>query len=210
MEIRENIAKNITELRKRNHWTQAELAEKINYSDKAVSKWERGEAVPEIETLYALANIFGVTIDYFLYDDHDMQKQFVQPKVKNLFRKLAVLFLLSLSVVLIALIIFMAGHYGNWDNKSKLWMAFVWATPILATLTLMFFMTNKIWLGSLISSCLIVVFLVTCIYLELLVNELGQIWMIWLFVPLVVAAIILIFFMHKDRNRRVLRKYEKK
>lgn len=210
MEIRENIAKNITELRKRNHWTQAELAEKINYSDKAVSKWERGEAVPEIETLYALANIFGVTIDYFLYDDHDMQKQFVQPKVKNLFRKLAVLFLLSLSVVLIALIIFMAGHYGNWDNKSKLWMAFVWTTPILATLTFLFFMTNKLWLGSLISSCLIVVFLVACIYLELLVNELGQIWMIWLFVPLVVAAIILIFFMHKDRNRRVLRKNEKK
>ena len=45
MEIKQNIANNIIALRKKNKWTQAELADKINYSDKAVSKWERCEEI---------------------------------------------------------------------------------------------------------------------------------------------------------------------
>ena len=58
------IAKNITELRKKNGLTQAELAEKLNYSDKAVSKWEKGESLPGIEVLYKLGELYGVSLDY--------------------------------------------------------------------------------------------------------------------------------------------------
>ena len=47
-QLRANIAKNITELRKASNITQADLAEKLNYSDKSISKWERGDGVPEI------------------------------------------------------------------------------------------------------------------------------------------------------------------
>ena len=47
-DIKNNIAVNIAECRKRLNLTQAQLAEKLNYSDKAVSKWERAEAVPDI------------------------------------------------------------------------------------------------------------------------------------------------------------------
>ena len=65
MDIKANIANNIVELRKRKKWTQAELAEKINYTDKAVSKWERGESTPDVDVLYNMAEIFGVTVDYF-------------------------------------------------------------------------------------------------------------------------------------------------
>ena len=198
MEIRENIAKNIVELRKKNHWTQAELAEKINYSDKAVSKWERGEAVPEIETLVSLANLFNVTVDYFLHEDKSEQKKYKISKIENLYRKLAVLLLLSLATIFIALIIFIIGHSKDLDN---FWMAFVWATPIIAALTLVFFACNKIWLGSLISTCLIVVFLTTCVYLEVVlhISNFQMSWMIWLFDPLMIGAIILTFFMKKDR-----------
>lgn len=49
--------------------TQIELAEKINYSDKAVSKWERGESIPDVSVLLALAQLFGVSID-FLVTEH--------------------------------------------------------------------------------------------------------------------------------------------
>ena len=83
--IKANIAKNIIELRKKNNWTQAELADKLNYSDKAVSKWERAEAVPDIETLHALAELFGVTVDYFLYYGKQVQQAYVVPKIDNLF-----------------------------------------------------------------------------------------------------------------------------
>jgi tellurite methyltransferase len=49
--VKEIIAKNLTELRKANKLTQGALAEKLNYSDKAISRWEHAETLPDIETL---------------------------------------------------------------------------------------------------------------------------------------------------------------
>lgn len=206
MNIKNNVATNITKLRKKNRWTQAELAEKINYSDKAVSKWERGEAVPDIDTLYVLSQVFGVKIDYFVQDNPEEQKELVVPKITGLFKKMAVLFLLSLAVVLIALLVFIIGDTRNWDNKQYLWMAFVWTTPILATLSFIFFMINKVWLGSLISCSMIVVSLIGCIFGEFMIHNIlgNNVWMVWLFVPLIVGAIVLIFFMQKS-SRNVKR-----
>lgn len=57
------IAKNLTYYRKAAGWTQAELAEKINYSDKSVSKWESGNGVPDVYTLLLLAELYGVTLN---------------------------------------------------------------------------------------------------------------------------------------------------
>lgn len=204
MDIKRNVAKNITNLRKKNKMTQVELAEKINYSDKAVSKWERGEAVPDIDTLYLLAQLFGVKIDYFVQEDEDVQKEFVVPKIEGLFKKLAVVFLFSLASVLIALLIYIIGNSQNWDNKSYLWMCFVWCTPIFATISFIFFMSNRIWLGSLISCGMIVVCIVGCIFGEFLIhNILGDnVWMVWLFVPIVVGAIVLLFFMRKSKYKK--------
>ena len=59
-ELREIIAKNISDLRKKSGLTQIELAEKLNYSDKAVSKWERGDSVPDVGVLKQIADLFGV------------------------------------------------------------------------------------------------------------------------------------------------------
>ena len=57
------VAKNITELRKQHGMTQLQLAEKLNYSDKAVSKWERGESVPDVAVLVEIAELFSVRLD---------------------------------------------------------------------------------------------------------------------------------------------------
>ncbi len=65
------IAKNITTLRQNQKMTQIELAEKLNYSDKAISKWERGESIPDIGVLKTIADLFGVTLDYLLESEHD-------------------------------------------------------------------------------------------------------------------------------------------
>ena len=61
-----NIGKTIASLRKSKGWTQAELAEKLNVSDKAVSKWESENGLPEISQLPAMATLFGVPIDYLM------------------------------------------------------------------------------------------------------------------------------------------------
>ena len=61
-----SIGKTIATLRKAKGWTQVELAEKLNVSDKAVSKWESESGLPEISQLPTMATLFGVTIDYLL------------------------------------------------------------------------------------------------------------------------------------------------
>ena len=61
-ELREIVTTNLINYRKANNYTQAVLAEKINYSDKAISKWERGESLPDLYTLALLADLYGITI----------------------------------------------------------------------------------------------------------------------------------------------------
>ena len=61
-----SIGKTIATLRKAKGWTQVELAEKLNVSDKAVSKWESETGLPEISQLPTMATLFGVTIDYLM------------------------------------------------------------------------------------------------------------------------------------------------
>lgn len=62
-DVKDIIAKNLVELRTRAKLTQIQLANMLNYSDKAVSKWERGDAVPDLRVLIKLSEIYGVTVD---------------------------------------------------------------------------------------------------------------------------------------------------
>ena len=62
-DIKEVIAENLLRFRTQANLTQAQLAELLNYSDKAVSKWERGESVPDIRVLMQIAGIYNITID---------------------------------------------------------------------------------------------------------------------------------------------------
>lgn len=63
-------ASNIINLRTKAEMTQAQLGAELNYSDKTISKWERGEAIPDAYVLTEMAEIFGVTVDYLL-TSHD-------------------------------------------------------------------------------------------------------------------------------------------
>ena len=62
-DLKSIVARNIVTLRRKQDMTQLELAEKLKYTDKAVSKWERGESLPDIIVLKAIADLFGVTLD---------------------------------------------------------------------------------------------------------------------------------------------------
>ena len=64
------FAENLSALRKKKGWTQLELAERLNYSDKAVSKWERGESLPDVTILKKISQLFEVTVDYLLEADN--------------------------------------------------------------------------------------------------------------------------------------------
>jgi len=75
-DIKSIVAQNILELRQANKMTQLELAEKLNYSDKTISKWERAESSPDISVLIEIAALFGVTLDYLVKAEHT-EKEFL-------------------------------------------------------------------------------------------------------------------------------------
>ncbi len=140
-DLKKIIGKNIIELRKSQGMTQAELAEKINYSDKAVSKWECGDAVPDITVLKNLADLLGVSVDYLLQESHeeDNLPQF-ESKLKK--RNKYIITALSACLVwLIATFIFTIINICIPENTFT-WLAFIYAVPATAIVLLVF---NSIW-----------------------------------------------------------------
>ena len=67
MSVKETVKENLIRLRREHKLTQLELSEKINYSDKAVSRWETGEVTPDVETLESLASLYGIPITSFFF-----------------------------------------------------------------------------------------------------------------------------------------------
>ena len=78
--IKARIGSNIASFRKAAGLTQAGLAEKLNYSDKAISKWERGESVPDVLTLMQLSSLFGVTVDALVSGDAPIEPEIAEPE----------------------------------------------------------------------------------------------------------------------------------
>lgn len=136
------IAKNIIDLRRQNGMTQAELAERLNYSDKAVSKWERGESVPDIAVLKSIADIFSVTVDFLITAEHQ-NVSLLMPKRNKLHsrnRKL-ILGMCLMLVWLIATFVFVLLQ-SILPDATRQWMCFIFAVP---TTVIVWLVLNTIW-----------------------------------------------------------------
>lgn len=141
-DLRLIIAKNISSLRRAAEMTQFELAERLNYSDKAVSKWERGESVPDIAVLKNIADIFSVTVDYLLEEEH-AKKRFDKPQ--NRIRLANRGFITGMSVTLVWLVALLAFVTGDMFREQTLgyhWLVFLWAVPITFIVWLVL---NSVW-----------------------------------------------------------------
>ncbi len=142
-DLRQNIADNIASLRRALGITQAELAERINYSDKAVSKWERAEAIPDITVLYELAEMFSVTVDYFLHT-HDADEAPPVPKQDRKILHTVITLTSCISPYFIASIILLILSV-NYPGADWLWKLFVVPLPAVFTVALVF---SAIWFRS--------------------------------------------------------------
>lgn len=123
------ISKNITELRKENKLTQLELAEKLNYSDKSVSKWERGESIPDVIVLKDLSDLFGVSVDYMLKPHKEIglaAKLSISLKKRN---RTTITAMCVLLVWLVATITFVVLDI-TLDDISFNWLTFIYAIPV--------------------------------------------------------------------------------
>ena len=139
-DIKKIIGKNIIDLRKKHGLTQAELAEKVNYSDKAVSKWECGDAMPDISVLKQLADYLNVTVDYLLHEEHQEKKP--EPPVNHIVkRNQKMITFLSVALVwLVATILFTVLDYV--PGVSWQWIVFVYSVPLSFVVLLV---VNCIW-----------------------------------------------------------------
>lgn len=132
--LKVQIGNNIAAYRKRENLTQAELAEKLNYSDKAISKWERGESVPDVITMAQLAELFGISVDGLLADTQaEALPVKEEPVPKKKVNKSVIQMLVSLLVWFIALLV-----YVVLDSVSvpKSWIGFIYAIPANAIVLL--------------------------------------------------------------------------
>lgn len=140
-DIKNIVAKNITELRILNNMTQAELAEKLNYSDKTISKWERAESSPDISVLVDIAAIFGVSLDYLVGAENidDAVKVNKQEEVK--YNRKAITYVSESIAWIIAIFAFIITTLIKQEITFQ-WLYFVFALPIALIVRLVF---NSIW-----------------------------------------------------------------
>ena len=80
--IRMILADKITEERKKNGWSQEELADKLGVSRQAVSKWESAGATPDLQRVIQLAQLFDVSTDYLLRDEVVHQEETIRPDIE--------------------------------------------------------------------------------------------------------------------------------
>ena len=119
----ELLAKNLAYYRKASGLTQLELAEKFNYSDKSVSKWERGEGFPDIFVLKSLADFYGISVDDFYQSEHKAVKVSQNKKRKQTYLKL-----LSIGVnwLVIVLTFFLLNTLMGDRYAFKPWLTFIY------------------------------------------------------------------------------------
>lgn len=141
--LKHQLGANIAAYRKRCGLTQAGLAEKLNYSDKAVSKWERGESMPDVMTLVQLAELFEITVNDLLTDPNALpentgavQKVMERAVEKTLKRKANKGIILKLCSILVWFVALLAFVVLSSANVSNSWMAFIYAVPANAIVAL--------------------------------------------------------------------------
>lgn len=142
-ELKSIIAENIQILRRDAGMTQATLAERLNYTDKAVSKWERGESVPDVAVLRDIADLFGVTVDYLLRRDHTEAAEAmpIHSKRRRLSNHASITCMSVILVWLLATFAFVIVDIVS-SSVHAHWLAFVYAVPVSMIVWLVF---NSIW-----------------------------------------------------------------
>ena len=133
--LRKTVAKNITQYRKAHHDTQLDLATKLNYSDKSVSKWERGESLPDVYILSQIAELYGVSVSALIGE--------IQPPKESKPQYHMFIVLLSLALTMaVATLLFSMFVICKVDYPA--WMFFVYALPVCSIICIVF---TSLWWG---------------------------------------------------------------
>ena len=196
--IKQIIAKNLVELRKKNKLTQQELANKLNYSDKAISRWEHAETLPDIETLCRVCEIYGVRFEYLLQEEQPIDGKNPYIKREGVGNKIVISLIAIMSVWLLASVVFV---YSSMHIQEDAWLIFIWAIPVTGIVA---YICNRRWgtrvLGTVINS-LVSWSLLLAFYLHMLSLTGQNMWMLFL-VGVPIQALIILTSTLKDSKEK--------
>lgn len=198
-ELKLIIASNLIKLRQEAGLTQAKLGEKLNYSDKTISKWERGEAIPDAYSLLRLAELYGVTVDDLLHDDNTWQNPVEKEEADKkaaarTFSSKAVTMVAIMGIWTTAVIMFVI-YWITIDQK--IWLIFDIAVPIsLITLLVL----NSVWNKGRHNMLIVMALVATIVTFIFLVLDRYDHWQLFLILIPAEILVVLCFHIHKQRD----------
>ena len=191
-EIKQNFSKNLILLRKAKGLTQLALAEKINYSDKSISKWERGDVLPDIVTFRMVADFFEVTVD-------DLISTPSEPKVVKRGNRVIITLLSCVGAFLCAFLV--DRLMDVWGASEKSWLAYIYVLPVTGILWVVF---SSIWF-SLLSRFISVSYLVwmsgLALYLTMYQFAYANLWFLFIVCAIGEVLTILGFILMARKER---------
>lgn len=200
--VKKIVSQNLIRLRKENSLTQAELAKLINYSDKAISRWETGEVVPDLETIYKLSEVFNVPVSAIT------EKQCEEEKIEEpspiVSRKILSQIFLTCEIWFILCVIF---AYFKITRQMNIWQMFVWGVPATALMLWFFNRKEKTNLLLFFYATVFVWSFITCVYLRLIASNPWYMYFIGL--PVQGLLIVRYIFNYKQ-NLKSIRLSKKK
>lgn len=194
-DLKEIIAQNLVRLRQQAGLTQLKLAEMLNYSDKAVSKWERGESIPDLRVLVQLAEIYHIKVDDIITEQPE---GVVKPKL-NLGKKRLLIVLLSVGLVWFVATGVFAIVYFTPTAARYAWMVYVVA-PLATSIVLTVF--SSIWGTKLTTaiSCSLILWSVVAIFhvfFAVFATVADKWWLFYVVAAPLQLLIVLWFFFRK-------------
>ena len=128
--LKQNLANNLGYYRKQLGLTQTELAEKLNYSDKSISKWERGDGLPDLTVTAQLADIFGLTVNDMISEKPRKRLMTTRNKIIITLLSIGLAWLVATVLFFLCEIIF--------PNIKIWWLFYIYAIPVSAIVGIVF------------------------------------------------------------------------
>ena len=183
-ERKATIASNLIRLRLAAGMTQAELGEELNYSDKSISKWERGDVTTDVFVLMQIAEIFGVDVDYLLKPHNEIEPAiYNKPANEATYTTNMITLVTILGIWTVALFVFVI----LWICGMVVWLVFVYAVPVSL---ITFLVLNSVWNGGKKNRYIIaalVLSIIATVYLTFLGRNLWQLWL------MAIPSLLLVF-----------------
>lgn len=202
-DLKDIIRDNLVRFRKQAKLTQLELAEKLMYSDKNISKWERGESIPEVTVLKQLADLYGISVNDFLVENPSVkaseEKHEKRPHTRVFNKKQTIIILISCALIyLVATILFFVFRESVATLRDDAWKCFIVALALCAVVLTVY---SCIWCTNLLSSISVTMLIWTVAVAFFVCVPLNNNWLIFI-VAIPVQVLDFLWFTLRRMNKK--------